>query len=194
MFTGARANEMCQLYLSDIYQHQKTGIWVFDINEKDSKRTKKSLKKNSHTRLIPIHKQLISLGFIDFYESVKHRNEERLFPELPYRIKNKYGTKAERWFNDTYTNEINCNIKTPNTSIHSIRHTVITHLSNDLDISEKKIAMMVGHKSDGGRSTGRYIKPIDLKDRDKYLQKINFNDCIDFSKIRGWKHQQFAKK
>lgn len=62
LFTGARQNELCQLYKCDIYQEQKTGIWVIDINEKADD---KSLKKSHHARLVPIHKQLILLGFLD---------------------------------------------------------------------------------------------------------------------------------
>ena len=33
IFTGARANELCQLHRDDIYKDEETGIWVIDINQ-----------------------------------------------------------------------------------------------------------------------------------------------------------------
>lgn len=194
LFTGARENEICQLHIADIYQHTETDIWVIDINQNDEKNTLKSIKRGMHSRLIPIHSQLIKLGFLDFFNSVKDSNEERLFPDLPYRSDNKYADKLQRWFNNTYTNKSNCNITTPKTSFHSLRHTLETYLGNILEMPIHKIEVMMGQKPTGGVSTGRYIKPIDLEERKKYLNKVNFEDCIDFNKIRKWKHHNFSVK
>ena len=49
LFTGARENELCQLYVDDVYQHSDTGIWVLDINANSSD---KRLKKATHSRLV----------------------------------------------------------------------------------------------------------------------------------------------
>ena len=194
LFTGARENEICQLHIADIYQYTDTDIWVIDINQNDEKNTRKSVKRGMHSRLVPIHNQLIELGFLDFFESVKDRKEERLFPDLPYRGDNKYADKLQRWFNNTYTNKANCNITTPKTSFHSLRHTLETYLGNTLEMPIHKIEVMMGQKPTGGVSTGRYIKPIDLEERKKYLNKVNFDDCIDFKKIRKWTHHEFPVK
>jgi hypothetical protein len=107
LFTGARENEICQLHLLDIYQHEETGIWVFDINEDESQTTKKSVKKGEHARFVPIHPKLIDLGLLDFVEALKQHNGVRLFEDLPYRGKNKYADKFQRWYNTTYTNAKN---------------------------------------------------------------------------------------
>lgn len=80
LFTGARENEICQLHLEDIYKHEETGIWVFDVNEHNSNITKKSVKKGEHARLVPIHQKLIDLGFLGFVGTLKQRKEVRLFP------------------------------------------------------------------------------------------------------------------
>lgn len=193
LFTGARENEICQLHLKDIYEHEETGIWVFDINEDDSNFTKKSVKKGEHARLVPIHQKLIDLGFLGFVEALKQRKEDRLFPELPYRGKNKYADKFQRWFNNTYTKAKNCDITTPNTSFHSLRHTFITHLSNEMNVQAHQISAMVGQKPDGGVTVTRYIKPIDLKQRNDILQKINFDKSIDFLPIKNWQNHRLAK-
>ncbi|MDD2725589.1 MAG: site-specific integrase [Methylovulum sp.] len=193
LLTGARENEICQLHLSDIYMHKETSIWVFDFNEDDSTITKKSIKKGNHARLVPIHKTLIDLGLLDFIETLKQKNKVRLFPELQYKGKNKYADKFQRWFNTTYTNAKNCNITTPNTSFHSLRHTFITHLANEMNIQPHQISTMVGQKPDGGVTVQRYIKPIDLEQRNNILKEVNFDKSIDFLKIKKWQHHRFAK-
>ena len=91
LFTGARQNELCQLYRSDVYQDESTGIWVLDINEEgDEKHPKKPL----HARLVPIHPQLIELGFIEF---VKQAKTQRLFNDLKFK-RDGYGQSFSRWF------------------------------------------------------------------------------------------------
>ena len=193
LFTGARENEICQLYVNDCYQDKETGIWVFDINEDDSENTKKSIKKGEHSSLVPIHHQLVNLGFLDFYNQIKSNKSERIFPELPYRGKNKYGDKLQKWFNPTYTKKRNCNITTKNTSFHSLRHTFITRL-DDLDVPIHHISMIVGQKPDGGVTAKRYIKKIELEKRNEYVQKLNFEDCIDFGQIKPWHLHKFNRK
>lgn len=51
LFTGARENEICQLFTSDIRQDEETGIWVIDFNENEPEKTRKSLKRPFHARL-----------------------------------------------------------------------------------------------------------------------------------------------
>ena len=193
LFTGARENEICQLHMSDFYQHEKTGLWVFDINEDDRKTTLKSIKKGEHSRIVPLHKQLIDLGFLDFYTQIEKNKSARIFPELPYRGRNKYGDKVQKWFNPTYTNKRNCNITTENTSFHSLRHTFITRL-DDVDVPTHHISMIVGQKPDGGVTAKRYIKKIELQKRNGYVQRLNFDDCIDFGKIKPWNLHKFNRK
>jgi hypothetical protein len=103
LFTGARENELCQLYKTDIYQDATSGVWVIDINENSPD---KKLKKTFHKRIVPIHKKLVDLGFIDFSKSVK---TDRLFGDLPH-LRDGYGDKFSKWFNDTYRNKTNCNV------------------------------------------------------------------------------------
>jgi len=149
VYTGARLNEICQLLVSDIQLDEETKRWVFDINDDKKSDPNKSLKKPYHARLIPIHKKMIELGFLDFVEHQKKSKHKRLFPELPFvSNNNKYGDKLQRWFNRTYTK--NCQIKTVNTSFHSLRHTVITHLVNDKKIDPNRIAIGFGQTPVGG--------------------------------------------
>ncbi len=191
LFTGARQNEICQLYKEDIYSFEDTKTWVIDINEKDDKKL-----KNAHSaRIIPIHKQLLDMGFLDYVASVNH---DRVFPDLENK-KDGYGQKLSRWFCDTYMNAKNCNIKNANGStnpvFHSFRHTVATKL-DEQGIPAHQISHLLGHTPSGGsETTARYIKPKGLLERAVMVNKLKY-PSIDFSKIRNWKrgHKAYHPK
>ncbi|WP_299772999.1 site-specific integrase [uncultured Pseudoteredinibacter sp.] len=180
LFTGARQNELCQLYKTDVYREQETGIWVLDINENGDE---KHLKKPSHARMVPIHPQLIELGFINFVEST---TTERLFTDLKFK-RDGYGQSFSRWFNETYRNSNNCNVGQgigESKNFHSFRHTFITKMMNEYDIPQHKIAHIVGHRpNDGSETTQRYTKLTEIKARYKIIELIEYSS-VDFDAIR----------
>ncbi|HIA2696839.1 TPA: DUF6538 domain-containing protein, partial [Escherichia coli] len=94
-FTGARINELCQLYLDDIKQ-DAVGFYFFEIS---NERADQSLKTIHSRRKIPLHPTLIKLGLVRYCEALKKAGHERLFPELPYHPVKGYGDKASDWFN-----------------------------------------------------------------------------------------------
>lgn len=116
LFTGARLNEICQLYKSDI--KLKDGIYYFDINQNEAD---KHLKKPYHAREVPIHKELIKLGFIEFVNGVKTK---RLFPELKYDETRYYQKTISNWFRVTYKKNCKVGLKKGEKKVfHSFRHT-----------------------------------------------------------------------
>ncbi len=190
IYTGARLNEICQLSVNDIYIEGTSHIWVFDFNENKDV-PQKSLKRADHERLVPVHKKLIDLGFLEYVELIKKKNT-RIFQELKYtRDANKYGNDIQRWFNRTYTNHKNCNITTPKTSFHSLRHTVATHFSTVHHLSENQVATGMGQAPQGGVFETRYAKQNAFTAYKDYFQLINFDKCFDIKKIRRWKNQKF---
>jgi integrase len=86
LYTGARLEELGQLRLTDV--REEDGIPFLAIELGDGKR----LKTRSSRRRIPIHPDLIRLGFLTFVESrralpedasvQRSANHARLFPEL----------------------------------------------------------------------------------------------------------------
>lgn len=194
LLSGARANEICQLYTADIIQDEGTSIWVMHLNMNDSARTFKSLKKDFHERFVPIHPILIRLGFIRYVEHLRQHSIERVFSELPYvGMKNKYAAKLERWFNNTYTNVKNCNVKTAKKSLHSLRHNCINYLGHDLNSHEHQFAHMLGQTAAGGVTTKRYLKPAPLQSMHKLFSKITYEGSIDFKLIKNFEEQRFFK-
>jgi integrase len=181
LFTGARENELCQLYKSDVYQDVASGVWAIDINEN---KEDKKLKKSSHKRIVPIHKKLIDLGFIEFTESVQ---AERLFEDLPY-LRDGYGDKFSKWFNRTYRKRCNVGqLLDEKKNFHSFRHTVITQLRNVHNIDKSVTAKLVGQQPSDQNETDRYTKKLSIVENHKIINKLKFN--VDFNKIRKQKYR-----
>ncbi|MBU2512131.1 tyrosine-type recombinase/integrase [bacterium] len=154
MFTGARLNELCQLHTSDV--KKEDDLWCLDINEKsDDPENPKSLKNRSSDRVIPIHLQLIELGFIDFVNTQKKAGHVRLFPELTLSIDG-FSRKIGRWFNQTYLRK-KAGIKDPEKSFHSFRHTVSDGLKQKR-IQETFVSEYLGHSTGDSETYGRYGK------------------------------------
>lgn len=192
LYTGARLNEICQLSCNDVRHDAESNRWVFDFNENDDV-PHKSLKRSNHNRLVPLHKKLIELGFLDYVKLVSQKNS-RIFPELEYAGEaNKYGNAIQRWFNRTYLNKKNCNITTEKTSFHSLRHTVITHLAVEHNVQENQIAAGFGQSAKGGVYETRYAKHHAFSAYFKYFDLINFDKCYESKKIRHWKHHIFSR-
>jgi len=191
LYTGARLNEICQLEIKDIYQYKNTGIWVFDFNENKESDPNKSLKRPYHYRVIPVHKKLIELGFIDYFKTQK--NNKRLFSDLPYvNSNNKYGDKLQRWFNRTYKS--NCRVTSPKTSFHSFRHTAITRIKNHKNYRGTVVEYAFGQTPDESQMQKRYAKRPDDFDHFEIFNLIDFNHAFDTKKIKHWKYHLFNRK
>jgi|TARA_R100000322_G_scaffold22153_3_gene14722 integrase len=83
LYTGARAGEIAQLHCADIIE--KDGVQLIYITEKLNGKTAgtdcgKSLKNADSERYIPVHPELLALGFIQFVDRMKASKSTRLFP------------------------------------------------------------------------------------------------------------------
>ena len=140
MFTGARLNEICQLDIADV--KQDGGTWFLNITDEGD--DTKSVKSKAGRRKVPLHSELIRLGFLDFVES--RRNGTRLFPDYSYSANGGYGRNLGRWCNESFLPKLD--IKQPGLVFHSLRHTVVTRLSQ-ADVPEPIVQCIVGHARSG---------------------------------------------
>lgn len=120
LFSGARPNELAQLHIADVKQTAKF-TWYFDLEDEDDK----TLKTETSRRRVPLHPELVRLGFLEFVEERKKqagKNGPRLFHEL---APNKYGNHA--WYAAKRFNEVFLPAEIvlgPRQSLYSLRHNV----------------------------------------------------------------------
>lgn len=160
LFTGARINELSQLYIEDVVVDSE--IMYLDINkEKD-----KTLKTKYSKRIVPIHSELIRLGFVDFYNNEKNRGNERLFQSLT-RSRDGYGTASSKWYG-RFTSVMSKSVK--DKSFHSFRHTLIAMLL-EKNVPEVLSSAIVGQKHEQ-ITYGRYGSGPSLSMLKETIEKI----------------------
>lgn len=76
LFSGARPAEIAQLNIDDV--RQEHGHWIMHITETDD--DDKSVKNEGSKRIVPIHEELIKIGFLKYYDAIKQGGERKLFP------------------------------------------------------------------------------------------------------------------
>ena len=88
LFMGMRPNEAAQMHVEDLRCTSK-GTWYLDIvaagDEDDNGRSSsaKTLKTATSRRKIPVHPELIEIGFLQFVHTRKKTaSGPRLFPDL----------------------------------------------------------------------------------------------------------------
>jgi integrase len=92
LFTGARAGELCQLQTKDVQEIEGIPVLRLTDDGEDQK-----IKSDAGHRTIPLHSELIRLGFLDYVECVRKKGSVSLWPELPLRAE-KPSDYFGRWF------------------------------------------------------------------------------------------------
>ncbi len=177
LFTGARQNEICQLHVNDLVK--EGNIFFIKIN---TDTPDKRLKNRQSVRDIPLHKQLVSLGFVDFVAARKKRGHTRIFHELPIKD-NKSNDKVSRWFNRTYRKQ--CQVgqgENDNKTFHSFRDTFSNTLKQN-GVPLVGISELAGHGT--GLTNEVYTEPYKLDIKYKQVMKLKF-PSVDFAQIRLW--------
>jgi integrase len=182
LFTGGgRINEMAQLYLRDI-RKTEAGTWYVDINEDT---VDKRLKTAPSKRMVPLHPQLIALGFDQWHAALTKAGHKRLFPELKHDKEKGYGKAATKWF---------CNYmaslgipRDGRKTFHSFRHTYINALPED--IPGRLANQLIGHTR--GKSTREkvYLKEAELDAAARYVSclAITLPEIAEFHIAAGLK-------
>lgn len=139
LYTGARLREIAQLDVADI--RQEGGIWYLDINGDGPN---KSLKTPAAKRRVPVHSDLIRLGFLDWVAAKP--TGQRLFLSFTYNAKEGYGRNLGRWFNTVFLPGLG--MKESGLVFHSLRHTMVTRLAQ-AGVPEPLFQEIVGHERQG---------------------------------------------
>ena len=151
LYTGARQGELAPLTASDITRDDATGLPIIAITEDEARGTR--LKTRSSRRVVPVHPELVRLGFLDVVEECRARSgmSAPLFPLLTPGPRGGYSEGWSKWFG-RYIRGIG--ITNPNRVFHSLRHSFKDAL-RAAGVSEDVNDALTGHSGGGvGRSYG----------------------------------------
>lgn len=121
LYSGARRNELGQLYVEDI--NNEDGIDYYII--KPDTKTGRTVKDNKRRR-VPIHPDLIKMGFLDYVAKIKAEGHAQVFPELKATSKDR--KIADNW-GDSWSEYVRKDLGITHIPLpfHAFRHTFIEH-------------------------------------------------------------------
>lgn len=120
LFHGVRCNEACQLYAEDIGEEK--GIPYLHVRDDldDEEETDKRLKNEGSRRKVPIHPELLKMGFMEYVQIRRNQDGGRLFPTLnACKTTGRFSKPFSQWFGRFITRA--CGYK-PKAVFHSFRH------------------------------------------------------------------------
>ncbi|MBL8505904.1 MAG: hypothetical protein JNJ51_06060 [Methylobacillus glycogenes] len=171
MYTGARVEELAQLMVYDVKQDPKHGYYfnITDLSE-DGNEHIKAVKTNTSRRRIPLHPDLIKIGFLTYWEECKTQNHRQLFPLLKPDQHNKLSGNWSKWWSRYMRTEIGITAKSK--VFHSFRHT-FKDACREAGIGEEIHDSLTGH-SGGGVGRG-YGDVYSLQQLAKAIGSLQFN-------------------
>jgi integrase len=161
LYTGARVTELAQLHVEDI--EEVAGIWGMHI--------RRQTKNMASRRFVPLHPELIRLGFLDYIADVKKARFEHVFPGLTWGA-NGPGDSVGDWFNRTYLRKT-CGIDDPSKVFHSFRHSFAT-AAERAGVPDGRIAQLTGHSTGSTVLRKHYIHTAELPHRLSDISKVAF--------------------
>jgi integrase len=180
LFSGARMEEIAQLYVADIRQVGE--VWCFDVNGEGVK----SIKTASSKRMIPIHQVLLDLGLLERIYILKQNGHVELFPTL--RRSDKTGKKGDvvsKWFT-RYRRKCGVVDKDDaglSKAFHSFRHTVVTLLRAQ-KVEEKLVKAVVGHELTEDVTDVYDANEISMSDLLENAIKLLAFDCLQINELK----------
>ncbi|WP_439685716.1 site-specific integrase [Cupriavidus oxalaticus] len=178
LYTGARINELSQLYLDDVRQTSNR-VWYLDFNRNGADKldvdaaADKSLKSPNAEREVPLHGVVLAQGFVEYVQALRAAGHKRLFPELRYSEHRGYGKAATSWFNERYLGERLGMERNGRKVFHSFRHTFLTAVYA-LQLSEHTVNQLSGHARGKTTSSTTYRKDQPADEMRPYIDKLTF--------------------
>ena len=163
LYTGARVNELGQLRVDDL--EQVDGVWGIHIRHQ--------VKNKSSKRFLPLHPELLKLGFVEYVDEVRGYGFEHVFPGLPWGVHGP-GDPIADWFNRLHL-RATCKITDATKTFHSFRHTFASTAERS-GLSDSRIARLTGHSTGSSVLRRHYIQPSTLQERWEDMGKIRFPD------------------
>lgn len=144
-YTGARREELCQLRVIDV-QAEEGVTFLSILGTPDDDDDGRTVKTESSRRRVPLHPDLLALGFMDYYGTLPASG--LLFPSLQRNHRGFYSTNVAKAWTKYLRNVVS--LDSPASPLHGFRHTFKT-LSRQVGIPEDVHDAITGH-SDGSVS------------------------------------------
>ena len=174
LFTGARREEIGQLSPDRVKTTEDIHYLILDPIDDDG-----ALKTDESCRSVPLHPDLIRIGFLDYVTKQRKAKQRLLFPGLKPNKRGQYCAKWGDWWRLYIRKALNLTDRNIQ-PCHSFRHTFVTECRRLRFRLDYEMAL-VGHKSvvrDIHDKYGEFLVPELYND----VKQINFRG-LDLSPL-----------
>ena len=170
--TGMRLEEMGSRLVDDI--KERDGIAFIEVHGRGEGQ---SVKTEGSRREVPIHSELVRLGFLHYVKHVRAGRHQRLFPDLRRAGSAVQKGKATKTFSHWWGRwmESELKITDPGLVFHSFRH-AFKRFARDAEINTEIHDLLTGHSSGTVGST--YGKGASIKTLKAAIEKIRFAELM----------------
>ncbi|WP_157961948.1 site-specific integrase [Acuticoccus kandeliae] len=146
LYSGARLGELAQLNTIDVRAfHGHICFHFTDLGDGE-----KSLKNANSARIVPVHRALIDIGFIDY---VGRQKAGRVFPDVARNQRGQWAADVSRDFGRLLRRlGLKGQDEAPKLDFHSLRHTFADGMRT-AGYADNEFDVLLGHKAS---MTGRY--------------------------------------
>lgn len=164
-YTGARREELCGAMVDDVIFDREDCRPYIHIAGNEQRRIKNAQSK----RNIPLHPELIRLGFFDYVRRIKAFGYKLLFPDLySPSSRSPLGNRFYKLFKPIL---VAAEITEEGLGAHAVRHLFGAQLKKKLLTKEDR-ADLLGHGGDSETSE-RYCEPHELDTLFEFIMKLN---------------------
>lgn len=179
LFTGMRLGEIIQLQIGDV--RYESDVPYLDVN---TDADFKSVKTEQSRRVIPIHPELVRMGFISMAEKARSErgDKDRLFSDIKISESRGVSHEFSKYFARYMTG---INLKRDKLTFHSFRHNFVQGMRDARLETERMDALdgrITGFK-DGAQTRRNYGRSFTAKDLHPDICKIVFN--VDLSHLHN---------
>lgn len=113
LFSGARLSEIFGQRVDELIE--RDGVLLFDFRHRPGVRE----MKHNKSRVVPVHKTLLALGFAHYVNDARKSGRALLFPDAKRDARGKWGDATSDWFSRRVAR---LGLVGTNLSFHSFRH------------------------------------------------------------------------
>jgi integrase len=149
LLTGMRIEEICQLRVADLAEDVGLGFYI-RVDDEDGKK----LKSVWARRNVPVHPELVRLGFVDFILAKRARAERLVFPELELDKYQRSSSRLSKVWNAELREILGITEGRSRRTFHSFRHT-FKHYCRACRIPEDVHDALTGHRGGKEKTVSR---------------------------------------
>ncbi|KGI76896.1 DUF6538 domain-containing protein [Oleiagrimonas soli] len=182
LYTGARVGEVAQIFLRDIVK--EGDIWCVRLTvESDGQ----ALKNEHSRRLVPLHPDLITMGFADYVDRLRKMGEERLFPQVNLDGKAGKGSAISKNFGYLLQRKevgVRPRREHGRVGFHSLRKTVVQSLQGT-GVSDERRRAFVGHEQSDDVHATVYMRAWTAEELSSLWAGLKWGEWLRMDELRA---------